>query len=232
MRHHRDVRPLCVRNDADDEPPEVSLDAVAHAPIASSAMRRRAALLSLAACLIGVGSGIAHGDDSPDAAIAVATASRTYHVEQVTPTEPPPPTTVAPETVVPAGSGAGKRVIYSKSLQLVWAVEANEQLVRSYRVSGRMDQPNPGQYQVRSRSQYTCSSSNHNTCMRYMVRFAVGPEGDNIGFHEIPRLNGVPLQSEDRLGTPLSHGCVRQATVDAEFLWAWAPIGTTVVVIA
>lgn len=195
-------------------------------------MRMRAALLCLLACLIGIGSGIAHGDDPAPPAAATAAAARTGNVEQVTPTEPPPTTMPPPETFVPAGSGTGKRVIYSKSLQLVWAVDATEHLVRSYRVSGRMDQPKVGSYQVFSKSQYTCSSSNRNTCMRYMVRFAKGREGDNIGFHEIPKLNGVPLQSEDELGTPLSHGCVRQATVDAEFLWAWAAIGTTVVVIA
>lgn len=123
-------------------------------------------------------------------------------------------------------------MIYSKSLQLVWAVGADEQLVRSYRVSGRMDQPALGSYKVRSRSAFTCSTSNHDTCMRYMIRFAIGPEGDNIGFHEIPAHKGVPLQREDQLGTPLSHGCVRQATADAQFLWDFAQMGTTVVVIA
>ena len=64
-----------------------------------------------------------------------------------------------------------------------------------------------------------------------MVRFTVGPDGDNIGFHEIPKNNGVPVQTEAQLGQPLSGGCVRQATPDAEYMWNWAPVGTKVVVL-
>jgi lipoprotein-anchoring transpeptidase ErfK/SrfK len=65
-----------------------------------------------------------------------------------------------------------------------------------------------------------------------MVRFTVGPDGDNIGFHEIPKVNGTPIQSEAQLGQALSGGCVRQATPDAEHMWGWAPVGTKVVVLA
>jgi hypothetical protein len=64
-----------------------------------------------------------------------------------------------------------------------------------------------------------------------MVRFAYGPGGGRIGFHEIPNKNGVPLQSYAQLGQPLSGGCVRQTTADAIWMWNWAGIGTTVVVL-
>lgn len=159
---------------------------------------------------------------------------------QVTPTQPPPPTTAAPvitsppppSTDIPANSGSGRRAIYSKSRQRVWIVEGDGSLVRTYLVSGRMNQPNPGTYHVFSRSAYTCSIVHTNVCMRFMVRFTKGPTGDNIGFHEIPRRDGVPLQKDSQLGQALSGGCVRQATGDAELMWAWAGIGTTVVVIA
>ena len=83
-----------------------------------------------------------------------------------------------------------------------------------------------------SRSSFTCNIKNPSICWRMMVRFTVGPDGDNIGFHEIPKVNGKPIQSEAQLGQPLSGGCVRQATPDAEHMWAWAPVGTTVVVLA
>jgi lipoprotein-anchoring transpeptidase ErfK/SrfK len=66
---------------------------------------------------------------------------------------------------------------------------------------------------------------------RYMVRFAYGPEGGRIGFHEIPTRFGVPLQSESQLGQPLSGGCVRQSTSDAIWTWNWAYLGTKVVVL-
>jgi lipoprotein-anchoring transpeptidase ErfK/SrfK len=114
----------------------------------------------------------------------------------------------------------------------VWLINADNTVLRTYRVSGRMDQPNPGTYHVWSRSAFTCAIHNNKTCMRFMVRFAHGPEGDNIGFHEIPKNNGVPLESDSQLGTPLSHGCVRQSTADAQAMWAFAGVGTTVVVVA
>jgi lipoprotein-anchoring transpeptidase ErfK/SrfK len=69
-------------------------------------------------------------------------------------------------------------------------------------------------------------------CMRWMVRFARTASNNNIGFHEIPRRNGVPLQTSDELGQALSGGCVRQATADAIAMWDWAQIGTVVVVVA
>ena len=131
---------------------------------------------------------------------------------QLTPTLPAPTTTttMAPPTTVPIGliteipanSGSGRRVIYAKRAQRVWQVNADETVARTYRVSGRMDQPNPGDYRVWSRSTFTCSIGNSNTCMRFMVRFAHGPEGDNIGFHEIPRNNGRPAAERQPAGHP------------------------------
>ena len=158
---------------------------------------------------------------------------------QVAPTFPPPtaaptaaPTPPPPSPyAVPANSGSGRRVVYSKSRMRVWIIEANGSVARTYLVSGRLSQPNPGTYSVFSRSSYTCSIKSSNTCMRWMVRFTKGPSGDNIGFHEIPRKNGVPLQTNAQLGQALSAGCVRQSTADAQFMWAWAGIGTKVVVI-
>ena len=84
-----------------------------------------------------------------------------------------------------------------------------------------------------SRSGYTCNIKNPAICWRYMVRFAKGGQGDNIGFHEIPTNTdtGYKVQSIWQLGTPLSGGCVRQSTPDAQYIWGWAPVGTKVVVL-
>lgn len=75
-------------------------------------MRARTTIISLCVAAMALGAGIAHGDDprgsATEPAGAAAAATRTGHVEQVTPTLPPPtaPTTPAgPETSVPAGSG-------------------------------------------------------------------------------------------------------------------------------
>ena len=143
----------------------------------------------------------------------------------------PPPVTAAPDDP-PAQSGFGRRVVYSKVQQRVWIVEADGTVVRNFLVSGRLDQPNLGTFSVTSRSSYTCSITHTNICMRWMVRFTKGPRGDNIGFHEIPRKNGAPIQTDSELGQARSSGCVRQSTADAQFMWSFAGIGTTVVVIS
>ena len=198
--------------------------------------------------LLAVALGLAVAVDTASAAPGDPTASTVWpgvpdnsYVEatrgtsiQMTPTLPPPATTIplGDRTEPPADSGSGRRVIYAKRAQRVWQINDDGSVARTYRVSGRMDQPNPGSYKVWSRSAYTCSIGNSNTCMRWMVRFAHGPEGDNIGFHEIQRNNGRPLQSDAQLGTPLSHGCVRQSTADAQAMWAFAGVGTVVVVVA
>lgn len=67
--------------------------------------------------------------------------------------------------------------------------------------------------------------------MEYFVRFTRG-ENAAIGFHDIPVKDGRPLQTRAELGSPRSHGCIRQARPDAIAMWDFAQIGTTVVVTA
>ncbi|MDO8361280.1 MAG: L,D-transpeptidase [Actinomycetota bacterium] len=174
---------------------------------------------------------------TPDPTMLPATRGSTIQLVTTLPPPPtaPPPTLAPPPPpnpfAVPANSGSGRRVVYSKSRMRLWVINADGSVARTYLVSGRFNQPNLGTYSVYSRSTYTCNINHSDVCMRWMVRFAKGPSGDNIGFHEIPRKNGVPIQSDAQLGQALSSGCVRQSTADAQFMWAWAGIGTTVVVI-
>ncbi len=169
-----------------------------------------------------------------------APGSRLDNAFQATPTMPQP-------------AGEGRRVIYSKSRQRLWTVEEDGTVSRTYLVSGRRtwNQPTPNNlantfepqmryyadppafYRVSSRSASTCNITKPHICWRYMVRFTKGPDGDNIGFHEIPRdtRTGRLLQTEAELGAALSNGCVRQAAPDAKYMWDWAPVGTKVVVL-
>ena len=133
---------------------------------------------------------------------------------------------------LPANSGSGRRVVYSRAQQRVWAVEADGTVVKTHRVSGRLREPYAGTYHVYSRSMYTYSTENPDVKWRYMVRFAYGPGGGRIGFHEIPNKNGVPLQSV----APARPAAVRRLrppvdTDDAIWMWNWAGLGTTVVVL-
>ncbi len=130
----------------------------------------------------------------------------------------------------PADSGSGRRVVFSEDLQRVWLVTADDRVRRSYLVSGSVyDNLDPGSYAVYSRSERAWGIDDSGS-MRWFVRFT---RGDNaaIGFHNIPVLGDTPVQTAAQLGTPLSHGCIRQQEADARALWAFAPVGTTVVVI-
>jgi lipoprotein-anchoring transpeptidase ErfK/SrfK len=131
---------------------------------------------------------------------------------------------------VPADSGEGRRVVFDQGAQRVWLVKADGSVERTYLVSGSIyDNLDPGTYSVYSRSMQAWGVEDSGT-MRYMVRFAYGAEAP-IGFHDIPVLDGEKVQTRDELGTPRSHGCVRQKTPDAQALWKFAPLGTTVVVV-
>jgi hypothetical protein len=137
------------------------------------------------------------------------------------------------ETVpVPPASGSGRRIVYSNSQQRVWLIEDDEVVVDTYLISGREGVPDPGVYEVFSKSEVAYAGHDGIT-MRYMVRFTYAESGLAIGFHSIPnRASGEPLQTEDQLGEFHSAGCVRQSLGQAAALYEWADEGTPVVVLA
>lgn len=131
---------------------------------------------------------------------------------------------------LPADSGEGRRVVFDMSAQRVWLVGGAGAVRRTYPVSGSVeDNLDPGTYEVYSRSKQAWGIDDSGS-MKYMVRFAHGDTAA-IGFHDIPVKDGEHVQSKADLGTPQSHGCIRQWRPDAKALWAFAPLGTTVVVV-
>jgi hypothetical protein len=150
---------------------------------------------------------------------------------QTFPDRPSATATQAPDTALPDGTGAGKRIVFDISDQRVWLVDPGDQVRRTYLVSGSLtDNLRPGTYAVYSRSRWAVGVDDSGV-MQYFVRFT---RGDNaaIGFHSIPTKDGRVLQTRAQLGSPQSHGCIRQALPDAIRLWNFAPVGTKVVVTA
>lgn len=136
------------------------------------------------------------------------------------------------EAALPPGTGHGKRIVFSQSRQRVWLVSRAKHVERTYLVSGSLsDNLDPGTYSVYSRSEQAWGVDDSGT-MRNFVRFTQGDTGAAIGFHDIPIDDGEPVQTLAQLGTPQSHGCIRQKHSDAVALWNFAPLGTTVVVTA
>lgn len=133
---------------------------------------------------------------------------------------------------LPEKSGQGRRIVFERRSQRVWAVDAEGRILRSWLVSGSMyDNETAGTHKVYSRSEYT-TAWNGKATLKYMVRWLKTDIGA-IGFHQIPvrRSDKKVYQTEAELGQRLSGGCQRQAPLDAEFLWKFARVGTKVVVI-
>jgi lipoprotein-anchoring transpeptidase ErfK/SrfK len=144
------------------------------------------------------------------------------------PTDAPPPQATT-SRALPDESGTGKRVVFDISDQRVWLVDKGDEVRRTYLVSGSLtDNLGPGTYTVYSRSRHAVGIDDSGV-MEYFTRFTRGVNAA-IGFHSIPTKDGRPLQTEKQLGTPQSHGCIRQALPDAKRLWGFAPVGTKVVV--
>ncbi|HEX7740578.1 MAG TPA: L,D-transpeptidase [Marmoricola sp.] len=132
---------------------------------------------------------------------------------------------------LPAAAGSGRRIVFAISRQRVWLVDRSGKVERTYLVSGSLTHNlHPGTYSVFSKSRWAVGIDDSGV-MQYFVRFAHGVNAA-IGFHSIPTLNGRPLQTKAQLGTPQSHGCIRQDLPDAIKLWDFAPVGTRVVVTA
>ena len=130
------------------------------------------------------------------------------------------------------GLAETNHVVYGVSAQRVWLVEADGSLLDTYPVSGMAGTPGAGRYEVFSKSVQAWSFT-PGISMKHMIRFAIGAEGNAIGFHSIPvNDRGTPVQTEDELGQYRSAGCVRQRVDKAAQFYEWAPVGTPVVVVA
>lgn len=199
-----------------------------------------ALLVTLVALLGGMGllptdrSSAAAATGEKDSGEKASLATQTFHDATGSVSTPTPTTEAAEpgdETALPADTGWGKRIVFDMSDQRVWLVDPGDEVRRTYLVSGSLtDNLKPGTYAVYSRSRWAVGVDDSGV-MQYFVRFT---RGDNaaIGFHSIPTKNGRALQTRAQLGTPQSHGCIRQALPDAIRLWNFAPVGTKVVVTA
>ncbi len=132
---------------------------------------------------------------------------------------------------VPIKSGTGRRIVYANRQQRVWVINADNEVIRTFPVSGMLGQPGNGTFSVFSKSPTSYSTEFAGVTFRFMTRFAIGRNGGNIGFHEIPIRNSKPMQTVDELGAFKGSGCLRSSTKDALFIYQWATLGTKVVVV-
>ena len=162
------------------------------------------------------------------ASVASASAGSIGETTTTTTTTTPVLVEAAP---VPIKSGTGRRIVYANRQQRVWVINADNEVIRTFPVSGMLGQPGNGTFSVFSKSPTSFSPEFAGVTFRFMTRFAIGRNGGNIGFHEIPIRNNKPMQTVDELGAFKGSGCLRSSTKDALFIYQWATLGTKVVVV-
>lgn len=136
---------------------------------------------------------------------------------------------------LPSNTGSGKRMVVHSDAQQVWLVEADGTVRDTFLMSGRrlrtasgFDQP--GLFTVYSKSTTMRYCAGRCGTANYMVRYQ-RTTVSSVGSHSLPSEGGQLVQGVEDLGWPLSHGCTRLEASKAKAVYAWARIGTVVVVL-
>ncbi|MGW2914100.1 hypothetical protein ACWC9X_27030 [Streptomyces asoensis] len=128
----------------------------------------------------------------------------------------------AHHTGLPAGSGAGERVVYSLRADRVWLVGMHGRALRTFRVAPGSVDPPPGNYAVTSRSDAVTGTDG--TPIEHVVRFTTVDDVP-IGFSAA--LDGELPEPDPKVRT----GGIRESVADGAALWDFAAIGCGVVVV-
>ncbi|MEH0472323.1 hypothetical protein QA943_26425 [Streptomyces sp. B21-097] len=123
---------------------------------------------------------------------------------------------------LPAGSGAGERVVYSLAGDRVWLVGPNDVVTRTFRVAPGSVDPPPGSYVVTSRSGAVTGTDG--TPIEHVVRFTTVQDA-TIGFSAA--LDGSMPEPDPTVRT----GGIRETVADGAAMWTFATIGRGVVVV-
>ncbi|MGW6455879.1 hypothetical protein ACWF94_08100 [Streptomyces sp. NPDC055078] len=124
--------------------------------------------------------------------------------------------------LLPAGSGTGTRVVYALGDRRVWLVEGKSRVTTTFGVMPSTVNPRPGTYAVTSRSGKVPGSDG--ISIEHVVRFA-GVGDVPIGFSAA--VNGSMASPDPQKKT----GGVRMKRADGDAMWAFATIGTKIVVV-
>ncbi len=127
---------------------------------------------------------------------------------------------------------SGKKIVISLSKQELRMYE-HGQVISTRRVStGKWSTPTPvGEFRTRNKI-VTAYSKPYNLYMEYWMAFSAD---GSYGLHSLPywktKSGGKYYEGAAHIGTPVSHGCIRQTLAEAKSLFDWAPVGTPVVIV-
>ena len=125
-----------------------------------------------------------------------------------------------------AGLYDGKYIEVDLSNQVLYQFNGDQQIAHYIVSTGAWGTPTPiGTFAINNKSPRAYSST-YGLYMPYWMAFI----GSSYGLHELPEWPKGYKEGQNHLGTPVSHGCVRLGEGAAGALYAWADIGTPVVI--
>lgn len=196
-------------------------------------------LLLLGACAVAFG--LAAWLPTPSHAKAalsdtVATVAPPSRLTVATPRATPQHHTItAPVPPVCASNAAGRKLLLvSIHQQHLWACDGNQLASSSPVTTGAYALPNvseatpTGTWEIQGKTTDTnLTGCNADGCWDDAVHYWLPFDGP-FGFHDAP-WQTMPFGSQN-YGTGGSHGCVHLPEAEAAWVYAWAPVGTTVTV--
>lgn len=134
-----------------------------------------------------------------------------------------------PTTAPLTAAGVGKKIVISLSKQQLTLYEKGQIMSVRKISSGKWSMPTPtGEFQVKNKIPVAYSKA-YGLYMENWMAFS--PDG-RYGMHSLPfwklKNGGKLYEGAAHIGTPVSHGCVRQTLADSKTLFDWAPVGTPV----
>ncbi|MFS4094253.1 hypothetical protein [Streptomyces sp. AF1A] len=154
----------------------------------------------------------------PTAAVARPSASASASAHAQASAKPKAPAAPA----LPAGSGAGRRIVYSLGEKRVWLVDATGRATRTFTVWPGTVNPAPGRYSVTLRTQSLRGSDG---VQIEHVMYFTKTEGVNIAFSNALDGSSPPPANGQKLGG------IRVHKADGAALWAFGDQGTRVAVV-
>lgn len=139
---------------------------------------------------------------------------------------------VTPSTVVHPDSVVSGKVIRVSLSKQELSMYQNGKLVSTRRIStGKWSTPTPiGTFHTQNKMTVAYSAP-YKLYMEYWMAFT--PDG-SYGLHALPfwklKGGGKLYEGAAHIGTPVSHGCIRQTVAEAKTLYDWTPIGTPVII--
>lgn len=151
-------------------------------------------------------------------------ANPTAQITMVVTKEEPVEIKVIPAGTVVPGQFSGKYIDVDLTNQKLCQVDGATVVACHIISSGKASMPTPiGTFAIGNKNPKRWSST-YGLWMPYWQEFKDGV----YGLHELPEWPNGYKEGQDHLGIPVSHGCVRLGVGEAQQVFDWTEIGTTV----